>query len=155
MTRASNPEQTGTGGRSTRGRDKEQRAEQAHTEQEHTERTQQDGNGPRATRSATLRLPFLTAQFEVPRGSGGRPHIGPVSLPSPTKTAYYVGLGALAAVEVVEWPIVAAIAAGTYVAQHTRAQERALPELAHTRGDAHTRGEGTRNEQREPAAASA
>jgi hypothetical protein len=82
----------------------------------------------RPTRTATIRLPFLTARFEVaapPSGEGWR--LGPVTLPSPAKTAYYLGLGALAAVEVVEWPVAAALAAGTYVAQHTSGQAAALP----------------------------
>jgi hypothetical protein len=48
-------------------------------------------------------------------------------MPSPGKTAYYAGLGVLAVVEAVEWPVAAAIAAGTYVAQHTRAERSAMP----------------------------
>jgi hypothetical protein len=82
----------------------------------------------RPTRTATIRLPFFTARFEVaapPSGEGWR--LGPVSLPSPAKTAYYLGLGALAVAEVVEWPVAAALAAGTYVAQHTSGQAAALP----------------------------
>jgi len=51
--------------------------------------------------------------------------LGPVGVPSPRKTAYYLGLGALAALEVVEWPVAAAIAAGTWVAQHSRPQDPA------------------------------
>src|SRR5262245_59853200 len=92
--------------------------------------TQQVAEGPRR---ATLRLPFLTARFEVPRHmnpgrivrsvnpaglahkvSSGVPsgpvRVGPMTVQSPGKAVYYVGLGALAAVEVVEWPIAAAIA---------------------------------------------
>jgi hypothetical protein len=82
----------------------------------------------RPTRTATIRLPFLTARFEVPAppsGVGWR--VGPVTLPSPAKTAYYLGLGALAAAEVVDWPVAVALAAGTFVAQHTSGQAAALP----------------------------
>jgi len=97
--------------------------------------------------AASIRIPFLRLNVERPhRRRGvltGRPapladtgragarsngessgsdgwRLGPVELPSPSKSAYYLGLGALAALQVVEWPVVAAIAAGTWVAQHTR-----------------------------------
>jgi hypothetical protein len=50
-----------------------------------------------------------------------------MTVPSPGKTAYYAGLGALAVVQAVEWPVAAAIAAGTYVAQHTRAERSGMP----------------------------
>jgi len=90
--------------------------------------------------SRTLRTPFLTAHFELPKPAVlrtnaavlDRPlHLGPVALPAPSKTLYYAGLGALAVAEVVEWPIVAAIAAGTYIAQHTRSDRPAVPHLEH------------------------
>ncbi|OHV34238.1 hypothetical protein BBK14_33590 [Parafrankia soli] len=61
----------------------------------------------------TVRLPLLTSRFEIGRGAGMRP-------PSPGKAVYYLGLGGLAVAEIIEWPVAAAIAAGTYVAQHTR-----------------------------------
>src|SRR4051794_5086392 len=100
-------------------------------------------NGNASHYSATIRLPFLTAHLEVPKPS--RPHlpelqapdfskpvrIGPVAVPAPPKTVYYLGLGALAVAEIVEWPIAAAIAAGTYVAQHTRDDAPAAPQLQH------------------------
>ncbi|OHV32430.1 hypothetical protein BCD49_29775 [Pseudofrankia sp. EUN1h] len=88
--------------------------------------------------AASFRLPFLRVNLERPhrrrapmlepsatRGDAERAgaegwRVGPLDLPSPRKTAYYLGLGALAAFEVVEWPVVAAVAAGTWVAQHTR-----------------------------------
>lgn len=74
-----------------------------------------------AGRVVVVRLPYVTAKLEMappPRTEGIR--IGPLALPSAKKTAYYAGLGALAAVEMIEWPIAAAVAAGTYVSQHTR-----------------------------------
>lgn|GEM_PF-5489982 len=88
-------------------------------------------------RGATVRLPFLTARFELGRPAAAEAEaevvtvapgalevlsaepVGPVPVVSPGKVAYYVGLGLLAAVEIIEWPVVAAIAAGTYVAQHS------------------------------------
>ncbi|MEU6269435.1 hypothetical protein [Saccharopolyspora shandongensis] len=39
------------------------------------------------------------------------------NLPSPGQLAYYGGLGALAALSVIEWPVAAAIGIGTVVAQ--------------------------------------
>jgi hypothetical protein len=86
------------------------------------------GRGPvERPPGVTLRFPFLTARFEptrrminLPPGLPGR-----VPLPSPVQTAYYAGLGALAVTQLVEWPVAAAIAAGTYIAQHTRPQRSA------------------------------
>ncbi|WP_261558057.1 hypothetical protein [Frankia tisae] len=71
-------------------------------------------------RTATLRLPFVTAHFEVspPTVPGSQVRVGPLSLPTPGRTAYYLGLGTLAVVELIEWPVALAIAAGTYVAGH-------------------------------------
>ncbi|WP_051105644.1 hypothetical protein [Parafrankia discariae] len=79
------------------------------------------GRQERAGRVVVVRLPYVTARLEVappPRVDGVR--IGPLALPSAKRTAYYAGLGALAAIEIIEWPIAAAIAAGTYVSQHSR-----------------------------------
>ncbi|MBX6389542.1 MAG: hypothetical protein IRZ08_11185 [Frankia sp.] len=104
---------------------------------------------------ASIRLPFLHASLGLPRphphyheqptaaGAGAAAgvreedeqaepgwRLGPLRLPSPRKTAYYLGLGALAALELVEWPVAAAVAAGTWVAQHTRPEATAVPESA-------------------------
>ncbi|WP_242418269.1 MULTISPECIES: hypothetical protein [Frankia] len=78
------------------------------------------GDTPTELRTATLRLPFVTAHFEVspPPAPGGQVRLGPLSLPTPGRTAYYLGLGTLAVVELIEWPVALAIAAGTYVAGH-------------------------------------
>jgi hypothetical protein len=95
-----------------------------------TDRTQ----GPRGTaserRTATVNLPFVTAQFRrpemhVPR-LPGRQEVGAAAgvaqsfLPPPERLVYYAGLGALAAFEVVEWPVAVAIAAGTAIAGRSR-----------------------------------
>lgn len=81
------------------------------------------GGGPgERPAGVTLRFPFLTARFEPTRQMINLPPGLPerVRLPSPVQAAYYAGLGALAVTQLVEWPVAAAIAAGTYIAQHTR-----------------------------------
>jgi hypothetical protein len=110
-------------------------------------------------RAATVRLPFVTARFEIPRAPSGSVHVGPLALPSPGKAAYYAGLGVLAVAEIIEWPVAVAIGAGTYVAQHTRAEEPTLPQLMRppakpAQADA-GQGEPAEAEQREPVAAPA
>ncbi|OAA23998.1 hypothetical protein UG55_103231 [Frankia sp. EI5c] len=68
-----------------------------------------------------LRLPFVQTRLEVakpPADDGLR--IGPVVLPSVRRTAYYLGLGTAAAVEVLEWPIAAVGAAGSFVVHRVR-----------------------------------
>jgi hypothetical protein len=83
----------------------------------------------RAGRTATVNLPFVTAQFRVPEV-----HMPPVSardvavaanaarayLPPPPRLAYYAGLGLAAALEVIEWPVAVAIGAGTVIARRDR-----------------------------------
>jgi hypothetical protein len=88
-------------------------------------------------RTATLNLPFVTAQFRKPDlhlpdlhlpRLGGRPDVGAVagaaaakarSL-SPAELAYYAGLGLLAVVEVIEWPVALVVGAGTALARSGR-----------------------------------
>ncbi|WP_206443217.1 hypothetical protein [Candidatus Protofrankia californiensis] len=82
---------------------------------------QESAGEERGPHTATLRTPFATARVEIPRAPGTSMKVGPIRLPSPAQTAFYVGLGVLAVTEVVEWPIAAAIGAGTYVAQRSRA----------------------------------
>ncbi|WP_029117077.1 hypothetical protein [Mycobacterium sp. URHB0044] len=50
------------------------------------------------------------------------PVVGRVRIPRPEHVAYYGALGALAALEIIEWPIALAIAAGHALAenQHSR-----------------------------------
>ncbi|WP_250284374.1 MULTISPECIES: hypothetical protein [unclassified Frankia] len=76
----------------------------------------------RRPHTATLRTPFATARIEIPRAPGTSMKVGPVRLPSPAQTAFYMGLGVLAVTELVEWPVAAAIGAGAYIAQHSHAQ---------------------------------
>ncbi|MBB5159343.1 hypothetical protein [Saccharopolyspora phatthalungensis] len=44
-------------------------------------------------------------------------------LPSPQTVAYYGGLGTLAALSVIEWPVAVAIGVGTAIAQRAGARE--------------------------------
>ncbi|KAB1949340.1 hypothetical protein F8271_01115 [Micromonospora sp. ALFpr18c] len=47
------------------------------------------------------------------------PILGEVAVPPPDKVAYYAGLGVLAALQVIEWPIALVITAGHLLAdQH-------------------------------------
>ncbi|MEX5632717.1 hypothetical protein [Parafrankia sp. FMc2] len=138
VSRTSTPSRARTSGRRTQDQDG-QGAAQSPAEQRGA-----DAKERHETHSAMLRLPFLKARFEIPQSSGAPMHLGPMTLPSPEKTVYYVGLGLLAVAEVIEWPVAAAIAAGTYVAQHTGT----------SRAD-QLRAEPAHNGQREPATGSA
>lgn len=78
----------------------------------------------------TVRLPFVTAEFhrpdlrlpEIPMPDV-RGTVNNVAssvrdnLPSREEVAYFGGLGLLAALSVIEWPVAAAIGVGTVVAQ--------------------------------------
>jgi hypothetical protein len=75
-------------------------------------------------RTATVRLPFVTAEFSRPElHLPGRAEVeGAVStvrenLPSREQMVYYGGLTLLAVLSVIEWPVAAAIGVGTVVAQ--------------------------------------
>ena len=85
----------------------------------------------RNRRAATVNLPCVTAQCRVPEVPGDRlramsPEVGHVArgaasfLPPPERLAYYAGLGALAAFQVIEWPVAVAIGAGTALASRSR-----------------------------------
>jgi len=107
-------------------------------------------------RTATVNLPFVSAEFRVPEVSlprvslprVGVPHVsvprvnvprpsrqevtqlaavGVSYLPSPERLVYYAGLGALAVVGMIEWPVAVAIGAGTVVAQRAGRQHRHGP----------------------------
>jgi hypothetical protein len=79
----------------------------------------------RSARTATVNLPFVTATFRkpeiqlppirVPNRQEVRSAAQAVQsyLPSPRQAAYFGGLAALAAFEVLEWPVALAIGAGT------------------------------------------
>lgn len=93
-------------------------------------------------RTATLTLPFVTAEFRAPeihlpslpvRAPDRSDLTGVVSavrahLPAPGQAAYYAGLGALGALQIIEWPVALAIGVGTVVAQHYGGTGRAASE---------------------------
>jgi hypothetical protein len=77
-------------------------------------------------RTATVNLPFVTAQFHAPDlhlPKPRQPEMGAALqrarnfLPSPQQALYYGGLGLMAALELVEWPVAAAIGVGTALAR--------------------------------------
>jgi hypothetical protein len=88
-------------------------------------------------RTATVHLPFVTAEFRapdlhlpsVPVHMPDRSDLsGAVSsirsrLPSPEQAVYYVGLGLLGALEIIEWPVAVAIAVGTAIARRPGATQ--------------------------------
>lgn len=85
---------------------------------------------PPRRRTATVNLPFLTAEFRAPEirlPSIAIPDRGDLTdavsalrarLPSPGQAAYYAGLGVLGVLELVEWPVALAIGVGTVIAQY-------------------------------------
>ncbi|WP_433116588.1 hypothetical protein [Micromonospora sp. CA-246542] len=57
------------------------------------------------------------------------PLLGEVAVPPPDKVAYYAGLGVLAALQVIEWPLALVITAGHLLAdQHFSGLVRGLGE---------------------------
>jgi hypothetical protein len=77
-----------------------------------------------ARSSVTVKLPLVTVQVRAPHVPRVRPiGVGRAvssvqsSLPPPERMAYYAGLGALAMFGVIEWPVAAAIGAGTILAK--------------------------------------
>lgn len=85
-----------------------------------------------------LNLPFLRIQLRAPEmhmPHVGMPHISGrdvghamdiarTFLPPPERIMYYGGLGALAALGLIEWPVAAAIGAGTMIAQRARSRDQ-------------------------------
>jgi hypothetical protein len=77
-------------------------------------------------RTATLNLPFVTAQFRKPDlhlpdvGAAAGAAAAKARSLSPAELAYYAGLGVLAVVELIEWPVALAVGAGTALARSGR-----------------------------------
>lgn len=104
------------------------------TQQEKTEESRESADeGNEAPRTATLTLPFVTAEFRAPQLHMPQVHLPRVRMPSPPigrhevaaaaqvarsylppprQAVYYGGLTLLAALEVIEWPVAAAMAVG-------------------------------------------
>lgn len=98
-------------------------------------------HGPR---TATVNLPFVKAQFRAPEMHLPPPHLGRAELsaaahtvrsllPPPRQALYYAGLAVFAAVEVIEWPVAAAIGVGAAVMSRSGREQRA--ERAGTAGE--------------------
>lgn len=91
-----------------------------------------------------LNLPFMRLQLRAPEmhlPHVGMPHISGrdvghamevarTFLPPPERIMYYGGLGALAALGILDWPVAAAIGAGTMIAQRAKAREQRWSPLA-------------------------
>jgi len=107
-------------------------------------------------RTATVRLPFVTAEFRAPdiHLPSLPVHVpdrndlsGAVSsirsrLPSPSETAYYAGLGLLGALGIIEWPVVIVVGVGTAIA-HRRFGSPHTGFRAEPRGDGAEPDDGT------------
>jgi hypothetical protein len=98
---------------------------------------QQDDGGSRtearaeAAHTATLNLPFVTAQFRAPDlHVPSRDEIGAVArgarsmLPSRSSMLFFGGLAVTAAVGAIEWPVAAAIGVGSALASRGGADPR-------------------------------
>ena len=78
---------------------------------------------PQGARTATLNLPFVTAQFRAPDlHVPSRKELGDAArgarsmLPSRSSMLFYGGLAATAVVGAIEWPVAAAIGVGSALA---------------------------------------
>ena len=70
----------------------------------------------------TIRLPFFTATLSGPqRASAAAPPAPGAGSPggSLQKLAFYGGVATMGALGAIDWPVAFAVAAGTWVAQHT------------------------------------
>jgi hypothetical protein len=104
------------------------------------------------SRTATLNLPFVTAQFRAPSmHMPGRQDLGNAArgarsmLPSGKSMLFYGGLAATAALGAIEWPVAAAIGVGSALASRGAVDPRpsgGTPRTAETAGSA---GNGGRN----------
>ena len=62
------------------------------------------------------------------------PAVGPVEIPRPEQLAYFGGLAALAALELIDWPVALVIAAGHFLASNHH--NKVLEELGEAMQDA-------------------
>jgi hypothetical protein len=87
------------------------------------------GRAATGPRTATVNLPFVTAQFRAPNVHlPSRKEIGAAAqglasfLPSPKAALYFGGLVGAAALEVIEWPVAVAIGVGAALASRGEAR---------------------------------
>ena len=100
------------------------------------------------TRSATLNLPFMTAQFRAPElHMPGRDDLSGAArgvrslLPSKTAALFYGGLAATAVLGAIEWPVAAAIGVGAALASKGAANPEPRGGSASVPAQAETRAE--------------
>jgi hypothetical protein len=125
-------------------------AAEEHADARHTRSTEAKSQRPtqlhqrraqkQEPRTATLRLPMITLQVQVPRLRMPRvnmPDMGEVvntvksRMPSPAEAAYFAGLGVMGLLDVLEWPVVLAVGTGTVIAERVSQERRArTPETA-------------------------
>ena len=91
--------------------------------------TETAGSAATGPRTATVNLPFVTAQFRAPNVHlPSRQEIGAAAqglasfLPSPKAALYFGGLIGAAALEVIEWPVAVAIGVGAALASRGEAR---------------------------------
>jgi hypothetical protein len=87
----------------------------------------QPSAAPDERATLTLHLPLVTLTLSRPSGAAkpGAAPPGPATAPGAAsgggqRLLFYAGVAALGVAGVVEWPVAAAIAAGTYIAARTR-----------------------------------
>jgi hypothetical protein len=107
----------------------------------------------------TIRLPMMTVQLHRPHVPRMIPHdvdeaVDTVqsTLPPVERLTYYAGLGALAALGIIEWPVAAAIGVGTMLAK--RALKREAPAEHEHEGGRERAGAGEIPPRRKAARAS-
>ncbi|WP_223839225.1 hypothetical protein [Saccharopolyspora pogona] len=100
------------------------KSETGRTSASRSDRSQGASENAGGPRTATVKLPFGMGEFRRPEVHiPGQENVAGVvntvreNLPAPLQLAFYGGLGALAALSVIEWPVAAAIGVGTVVAQ--------------------------------------
>lgn len=91
--------------------------------------TRPESAEPPATSTATINLPYLSAEIAIP-GPGIRVKAGPVNVAIPTRYLYYGGLGALTIAGTVDWPIAGALAATGLIISRIRKPATEQPETA-------------------------
>jgi hypothetical protein len=134
------------------------------TPREEPEQVRSDKAGPpMLPRTLRVRLPFVTVTLsgpqttEPPAAVVPARDVGPLPGGTLEKVVFYGGVATMGAIGALEWPVVAAVAAGTWVAQHTAPIVRTTPEPAPSPQPA-TSPQATETEQttpRRPVAATA
>lgn len=93
-------------------------------------------------RTLSIRLPLVTITFG-PQPTPPVPAPAPRAAPGPRgatleRLAFYGGVAAAGVVGAIEWPVAVAVAAGTWVAQHTLPAPRSPSDAAPAEGTSRT-----------------